>query len=351
MKDLFKLSKRHDVAHLVGNALEKNGLLPDDSQVKTQFLKERNMALFRYEQIRYELDRICNALDKAQIQYITLKGSVIRKYYPEPWMRTSCDIDILVHEEDLQKTIEILQNTLDYRYEMTGNHDVSLYAESGVHLELHYRLDPNENSWAKVLLDVWASVKSLDQPRCELKEEMFFFYHVAHMAGHFKAGGCGVRSFLDLYLLRKNLVFDFDKLTALLKEGGLDKFYNSVCAVADCWFGEGESTPIVRSIEDYIINSGMYGDMRNRVAIQQKEKGGNVKFLLSRIFLPYSQLKFVYPKLQKYPILFPFYQVKRWFKLLKKDSRKKSVSELKETISGDNEKKKRVTKLLKDLEL
>lgn len=348
---LFKVSKKHDLAHLVGNALDKNGLLPDDSQAKTHFLKERNMAIFRYEQMQYEIDEICRVLDDAKISYIPLKGSIIRKFYPEPWMRTSCDIDVLVKEENLENAIETLKTNLGYSCDRIGGHDAQMFSQIGVHLELHYKLNSNSPLVDSVLSRVWSNVKSSENPCKEMTEEMFYFYHIAHMAGHFKIGGCGVRSFLDLFLLRKNLICDNGKLRALLKNGGLESFYDAVCAVSDCWFGEGQKTPLVAEIEDYILNAGMYGDMKNRVAIQQKEKGGSARYLLSRIFMPYSQLKFVYPKLQKCPILFPFYQVKRWFRLLKKDSRHKSVSELKETISGDDENKKRVTKLLKDLEL
>ncbi len=101
---LFKLSKRHDLAHLVGDALDKNGLLPDGTEAKKRFLQERNMAVYRYEQIQYEYEQICEVLEKAKIPFIPLKGSVIRQYYPEPWMRTSCDIDILVKENILEET-------------------------------------------------------------------------------------------------------------------------------------------------------------------------------------------------------------------------------------------------------
>ena len=44
---LFKLSKRHDLAHLIGDALEKNGLLPDDSEAKKRFLQERHIGAQR----------------------------------------------------------------------------------------------------------------------------------------------------------------------------------------------------------------------------------------------------------------------------------------------------------------
>ena len=348
---LYKVAKKHDLAHLVGEALEKNGLLEDGSEAKAYFEKERNMAIFRYAQIQHELEQICKALDDAKIHYIPLKGSVIRAYYPEPWMRTSCDIDVLVKQETLEKAIETLKAKLEFTCEKIGGHDAQMFSPIGVHLELHYKLNSNSPLEEGVLSQVWSHVKSFDNPHCEMTEEMFYFYHVAHMAGHFKVGGCGVRTFLDLFLLRKSLAYSDEKLRELLKAGGLEAFYDAICAVADFWFGDGEKTPLVAEIEDYILNAGMYGDMKHRVAIQQKQRGGSVRYLLSRIFMPYSQLKFVYPKLQKHPILFPFYQVKRWFNLLKKDSRKVSIKEFKETISGDEEKKKRVIQLFQDLEL
>ena len=71
---LFKLSKRHDLAHLIGDALDKNGLLPEGTEAKKRFLQERNMAVYRYEQIQYEIEQICDVLEKARIPFIPLKG-------------------------------------------------------------------------------------------------------------------------------------------------------------------------------------------------------------------------------------------------------------------------------------
>ena len=77
---LYKLSKSHDLAHLVG-----------DGEVKAKFQKQMKLAVYRYEKINYELGRLRKVLNEAEIQFIPLKGSVIRQYYPKPWMRTSCD--------------------------------------------------------------------------------------------------------------------------------------------------------------------------------------------------------------------------------------------------------------------
>ena len=62
LPSLFKLSKIHDLAHLIGDALDKNGLLIDGSNAQKFFIKERNLAIFRYERIQYEYDLIVKTL-------------------------------------------------------------------------------------------------------------------------------------------------------------------------------------------------------------------------------------------------------------------------------------------------
>ena len=85
---LYKLSKAHDLAHLVGDTLIKNDLIGND-EIKEKYQKQVMIAIYRYEKINYELNRLRSALNEAQIPFIPLKGSVLRQYYPEPWMRTS----------------------------------------------------------------------------------------------------------------------------------------------------------------------------------------------------------------------------------------------------------------------
>ena len=348
---LFRLSKKHDLAHLIADALDKNGLLPDDTEAKKRFFQQRSMAVYRYEQQEYEFQQICAVFQQSKIPFIPLKGAVIRALYPQPWMRTSCDIDILVKEEDLPKAIDALTTKLNYQSGNKNNHDVSLFAESGVHLELHYKLGDSNQVWDGVLAKVWDYATAEEGVRFALTQEMFYFYHIAHMAGHFKCGGCGVRAFLDLFLLRKYLSYNADVLADLLQQGGLTAFNEAVCALSEYWFGSGEETPLTLQLNDFILNAGMYGDVKNRVEITKVKKGSRWKALSSRIFLPYNQLKFQYPVLQKHKILVPFYQVKRWFRLLNKDRRKQSVRELKMTMDEGEEKTERIAKLLKDLDL
>ena len=77
---LYKLSKSHDLAHLVGDALIKNDLI-EDGEIKAKFQKQIMLAVYRYEKINYELGRLRKVLNEAEIPFMPLKGSVLRKYY------------------------------------------------------------------------------------------------------------------------------------------------------------------------------------------------------------------------------------------------------------------------------
>ncbi|MBO5136588.1 MAG: nucleotidyltransferase family protein [Clostridia bacterium] len=71
-------------------------------------------------------------------------------------MRTSCDIDILIHEEDIEKAKSILINEYGYTDHRKGTQDVSLFSPKGIHLELYYDLiaDGEANESEKVLKNV-----------------------------------------------------------------------------------------------------------------------------------------------------------------------------------------------------
>ena len=351
---LFKLSKRHDLSHLIGDALDKNGLLPDESEAKKRFLQERNMAVYRYEQMQYEFEQICDTLEKAKIPFIPLKGSIIRSFYPEPWMRTSCDIDILVNKSLVTVAIEILKGELQYQTsEVETLHDVSLYAPSGVHLELHHDLveDDCAQNASDILHGVWENV--IESPLCQksMVDEMFYFYHIAHMAKHFEIGGCGVRPFLDSYLLLHHAQYRTESCCQLLQKGGLLTFAHAVEETADVWFSGIPETQLSKDIREYILYAGMYADIENRIAVQQIKMGSCFHYWWTRIFLPYEQLKLQYPNLQKHKILLPFYQVKRWCRLLFGKDSKNVSRELKANVNMQAEKKERIAKLLKDLDL
>jgi hypothetical protein len=336
LESLYRLSLRHDIAHLVGDALMKSGVMSDRDDVESRFLKARELAIYRYTQMQHEYKRILSALEGGGVPHVPLKGAIVRQYYPKPWMRTSCDIDILVKPSDLQRAKRLLLDSLGYSYkgEYT-EHDVSLVSPSGVCLELHYELlDGDDECGAEVLSSVWEHTVLADGLSfCYLMtDEAFYFYHVAHMARHFRHGGCGIRSVLDLWLLNNGAEFDREKRQKLLLQGGLLSFASAMERLSDVWFADKDGDELILELSEYIRIGGVYGNADNRVRVQSTKAGGRFKYLMSRIFISNKALKKKYPILERRPYLIPFYHVGRWFKpLFSSKSKESALRDVKRT--------------------
>ena len=95
----------------------------------------------------------------------------------------------------------------------------------------------------------------------------------------------------------------------------------------------------------------MYGDLKNRIALQKGKNKSKISYILSRIFLPYQELKFQYPFLRKCKILFPFYQIRRWLRLLFKKKTVATSQEMKIYSQISDDESKRILRLFSDLGL
>ena len=349
IEGIYRLSKRHDIVHLIGDAICRNNLLPE-SKFLNAFKLQMMMAVGRYEQQNAEFKRICEALEIAEISYIPLKGSVIREYYPKPWMRTSCDIDILVKAENLSAAVNHLVKTLNYQKGIEGSHDIVLTSLSGIHIELHY--DTIEVGYAQksseVLKNVWDYAYKSEGYMYRFNDEMFYFYHIAHMAKHIENGGCGIRPFIDLFILCKSIGHTESDL---IKRAGLLKFEKLCIDLTEYWFNNGNSYADLLLFREYILTGGVYGNATNNILINQQKSGGNGKFILSKIFVPYYILKFKYPILKKYKILLPIMEVRRWLDALFHGRIKTRVKELEAAKSISTQRTEDIKKLFKALDL
>lgn len=349
--ELYRLSKKHDLAHIVGNALIKNNLI-DDESLKEKYRQEVYTAVFRYESIAYEIETLKKAFNEEKIPFILLKGSVIRKYYAEPWLRTSCDIDILIKEESLEKAITALQEKIGYTTDGKKHyHDVSLFSPAGVHLELHHNIKETIESLDRVLNKAWDYADIKENCEYAFTNEFFLYHLYAHAAYHFAGGGCGVRTFLDLFLLKKRIVCDAGKLAEMLTEAGIKKFAEQADNLSEIWFGNGEHDDISSAMEKFVLSGGVYGSSVNHAAVKHVEKKSKLRHIMSRIWMPYESLAIKYPKLKGKRILQPFYEVKRWCSLFKGSVFKRGVNELKANAAVDKEMTCEIEKLMKNLGL
>lgn len=351
---LLKTASAHDLAHLVGSALERLGLLGDD-EISAVLRRRHFASVLRYRTMEYELEAVCAALSEGKIAHIPLKGAVMRRLYPEPRMRTSCDIDVLVHPEDIDAATEIFEKKLGYKLTSRCFHDVAFFSESGVHIELHF--DLIEQFAFPEVERILSDVRERAVPSSEgaytyaMPDDVFYFYHVAHMMKHFLDGGCGIRFFLDLYILDNIEGRDLAAREELLERGGILKFARRSSALARIWFADEPTSDFYESFGKYVVDGGIYGGVENKVLVQQKRRGGKLGYALSRIFLPYRILSEIYPVLKRHKWLTPVFEVVRWFRIIFRGKLSSSVGELRSNASVSEESANAAAQMLATLGL
>lgn len=352
LNDMTEMAAKHDLLHLLVLGLKKNELIPKEKLEIENFIIK---AFYRYAQLKYVLDNLSEIFEKSEIPFIPLKGSVLRGYYPEEWMRTSCDIDILIHEKDIEAATSVLVNEYGYTYKGKSSHDVSLFSPTNIHVELHYDLADNgvANASLDILKNVWdtATLREGFDFLYEMSDEMFYFYHIAHMVKHLENGGCGIRAFIDLWILDNIAGNNAQKRDGLLESGNLLRFAQVARKLSRIWLENEEYDPVCRQMEIYILQGGVYGTNENRVSVQQQKQGGRLRYALSKIFIPYDVIKFHYPILQKHRWLTPFMEVRRWGKLIFRGHAKRTMNELKYNQSISNAEADEIKKFLSNIGL
>ena len=258
INDVYQLAEKHDLAHLIGVALERAEA--KDKQRYKPFFSASIKAAYRYEWLRGEQEKIFDLLEQKGIPYIPLKGAVIRALYPEPWHRTSCDVDILIPEERLEEALAAFESDLAYTRGRRGVYDVSLTAPNGVHLELHFDIHGEYVDRS----EFWADARQVTARDYQfaLSTEMLILAHIAHMAKHFVSGGCGVRPFLDLWLMKEKLQYDAKKLSQMLDSHHLSEFGEVVFGIVSVWFDQKAPTETEMMAQDIILFGGVSAPSR-----------------------------------------------------------------------------------------
>ena len=330
LESVYMLAAKHDLAHLVGQAVGKLGL--PNSEILTKCKRAAMSAFLNHARQDRDFHRICDALEKAKISFIPLKGAVLRKHYPEAWMRSSCDVDILIQKADLDAASALMTGELGFAYADRTGHDVSFISPDGVHIELHFDLieDGRANASNSVLRSVWEDAQPADgsQYWYVMSDRFFYFYHIAHMAKHVETGGCGIRPFIDLWLLDNVVKGDLSARDELLQTGQLLSFATAARKLSRVWLAGEEKDSLSVRLENFLLHGGVYGSTDNRVALHRESRGGKIGYLLSRIFAPFDKLKSYYPILEKHPYLMPIMQVRRWLLLLRPDVARRARNEI-----------------------
>lgn len=347
IKGVYDLAKKHDLTHLIGVALETAE--SEDKNRYKPFFQEEIKAMYRYEWLKGEYIKICSLLQKHTIPYLPLKGSVIRDLYREPWHRTSSDIDILIPEDRMDDALAVFENELSYTRGEHTLQDVSLRAPNGVHFELHF----DSGEMFVDCAEIWADARLVSPESCQyaLSAEMIILTHIAHMAKHFVNGGCGLRPFLDLWLMREKLSYDEEKLARMFDSHRLTAFSKVMFGLVEVWFDGKTATETERMAQEFLLPGGVYGNMVNGIAVTRAGGKSLISYAIRRVFPHRSVLLAMYPSLRRHPWLLPVCHVRRWIRLIFTGKLKKIKTEYDVNRKLDANQLNQTGELLNRLEL
>lgn len=283
----------------------------NDTRLKKYYLS----ANIIYEQQNQMIEDIKRIFNENKIDFVLLKGSVIRNLYPSYFLRLQGDIDVLVRENDLSKASELLCNN-QYTKGHEWFHHIE-FEKNNIILELHHSLFKKDAKWYDYFANPWEHVLNKNQHEYMFEEKYFVMYEIAHLAKHMSGDGAGLRPFIDFYYIF-NVNSDLESIKKEAESIGLDKFLNSIFNVINYFFGLNKTkfNPL-ETLDDYItiiIQSGTHGHSKNsnyyanRMAAKNQSK---FKFYMSSLFPSRSIMKKNYPYLNKYPILFPYARICR----------------------------------------
>jgi len=345
---ILKIGMRQSILPVVCKGLQKLGFSKDSFGDKAA--NENMLALYRSVVRDDAIERVSRALNGAKIDYILLKGAVLKDFYPEAWMRTSFDVDILVREDDLDKAVQAIESATDFRYTKRNYHDVELLSDR-MQLELHFSIKESMENIDGMLGHAWENAEpSGNGTMWRFMPEFLAFHNVTHMCYHMTQGGLGIRPFIDLWLLRNRTSYNEASLCEMLENCGILTFYEKCCALSSIWMDGAAEDESLDGFEKYCLEGGVLGTSANMVVSRHRNKGG-LKYVFSRLFVSREVIESTYPNARNKPALIPFYQVKRWFRMLNPKIRKSAVNELNLAKKTKNEDVKAFDDLLKSVGL
>ena len=326
---VFSIAKKHQITVMVYYGLINCGVDSNSPVMQKLFMHTCQNVAVSGQQM-YAIDQIFSAFDENQIDYMPLKGTLLKQLYPKPEMRSMGDADILIKEEQY-KSIKPIMEKLGYSERVESNHEL-IWNKKGSYIELHKRLIPSYNKdYFAYYGDGWQLAKVKDGTRFSMTDEDQMIYLFTHFAKHYRDAGIGLRHILDLWVYRNSKPdLDEDYIMTELQKLQLYDFYDNIVKTLAVWFDGAGSNEITDFITNVIFSSGVYGK-ENVLNISQALKSSkatkSIKFIkikkvFKSVFIPYKRMCVKYPFLEKLPFLLPIMWIVRTFHIILFKSKK-----------------------------
>ena len=332
---LYNYQKEQDVTNMAYVALKKLGY--DDVEL-IEFKDDYKLNILR--EARFELagQQVFDSFEKAEIPFIPLKGVLLKNLYPNPSLRTFTDIDIYVGGK-FDEAERILLNDGFEKTTGDDHNDISYVKKPSIHVELHKDLFPDDYDFEGYFNEPFKHTDLKDEYKYYhlYRTDDFFIHVLCHLYKHFTFGGCGLRQYLDIYVMTKKMQLDMDYIRSELRSFGMEGFLDTTLTLNRFFFDKEKPTDETIEIAEFVFNNSTFGNADNRLVLdydkghgEKRTLWGNIKYFMERWGLDYSQMKDRYKVLKCLPFLLPFCWIHRLFAalLFRRDTIKASVSDV-----------------------
>lgn len=305
----------------------------------------------------YYAEKIVERFEEEGIKCLPLKGIVLKHLYPQSYMRSMSDLDILIDSEKLQQTRQIMEELGFAVYRYDEHHDI-YYIRPYLNVELHKLLIVGEmEDYFQVGFER-TRIKEGTSFIHELSVEDFYIHILGHMAYHFAHGGVGIRLVLDVrvYLDKYGDTMKREYVNRELEKAGLLTFAQHVERLSEIWFFDRKTNEFYDELGMYIVNSGYLGNTEHKEILevvkqssQYTNEGARVRAIVEAIFPAFKTMTFLYPILKKIPYLYPFTWGARWITVLFK--RRKNIARVHRLSKINDKDIKKLSKLYDELDM
>lgn len=327
---LVKLSNEQQVYSTIAPVINKINIPAEQAQELTFYTQNE---LVRMISMKNELEQMEKDLADLKIDYMLLKGSVIKFYYPKQKMRQMSDIDILYHEGDRERLVSMMKKR-GFLLETSEANTDDFFKPPYYTFEWHRTIFDDRDEFHPDF-DLWKRAKKDEKKpsKYNIDESDLFIYSVCHAYDHYCQNGFGIRFVCDVYLLLNKLEsLDMTYVNSTLKKFGIEQFGNDLIGLAKAVFDGKSVSESEQELLDFILSGGVYG---KRIGfgeiIEEKYDGSKFKYILKRLFPPKRQIMKTYQICERHPILLPLFYIVRIFQKYKFKRKKinKEISDLK----------------------
>ena len=369
LEALYQAAQKHNVGGIVSSMLQLVMKTRAEDPAVRKFQEIYMATIFRSVRLEEEVKMFADRMEQAGIPYAFFKGYELRELYPDPELRTMGDVDVLVRDEDMEKTLRVL-NGLGYTKEGEGS-AVWTCTNGTLSYEIHRRLAfgkywnqvDHESYFAKAfdrLQDkpgprrggsgaVNGTVSGKSRRYFSLEDHFIFLCF--HLAKHLNSTGAGIRMVMDiaLYLKAYQEQMAWKYIWEECRKIRLDVFVETLLQACREWFqmpsgveaGKTEATgnapdkEVLGQLAAYIMTGGVFGFERDD-SIRRLRKGIDARTdhasmlirtkALWRIAFPQRKhMAYFMPAVECHPALLPLAWVRRWVRGLRERQRMKAA--------------------------